>query len=65
MVFNHKRADFWLLNFGFKRSLLSLLNYMMCMVSQICSLTSSVQKKRNSGQKLEMKILLPLVSRQL
>ena len=24
--FNHKRADFWLPNFGFKRSLLSLLN---------------------------------------
>ena len=24
-VFNHKRADFWLPNFGFKRSLLSLL----------------------------------------
>ena len=23
--FNHKRADFWLPNFGFKRSLLSLL----------------------------------------
>ena len=25
-LFNHKRADFWLPNFGFKRSLLSLLN---------------------------------------
>ena len=25
MAFNHKRADFWLPNFGFKRSLLSLL----------------------------------------
>ena len=25
MLFNHKRADFWLPNFGFKRSLLSLL----------------------------------------
>ena len=24
-LFNHKRADFWLPNFGFKRSLLSLL----------------------------------------
>ena len=24
-LFNHKRADFWLQNFGFKRSLLSLL----------------------------------------
>ena len=28
MAFNHKRADFWLPNFGFKRSLLSLLNEM-------------------------------------
>ena len=27
MVFNHKRADFWLPNFGFERSLLSLLNF--------------------------------------
>ena len=26
-LFNHKRADFWLPNFGFKRSLLSLLEY--------------------------------------
>ena len=26
MAFNHKRADFWLPNFEFKRSLLSLLN---------------------------------------
>ena len=26
MAFNHKRADFWLPNLGFKRSLLSLLN---------------------------------------
>ena len=25
-LFNHKRADFWLPNFGFKRSLLGLLN---------------------------------------
>ena len=25
-LFNHKRADFWLPNFGFKRSLLNLLN---------------------------------------
>ena len=25
-LFNHIRVDFWLLNFGFKRSLLSLLN---------------------------------------
>ena len=25
MAFNYKRADFWLPNFGFKRSLLSLL----------------------------------------
>ena len=25
MAFNHKRADFWLPNFGFKKSLLSLL----------------------------------------
>ena len=25
-LFNHKRADVWLPNFGFKRSLLSLLN---------------------------------------
>ena len=25
MLFNHKRDDFWLPNFGFKRSLLSLL----------------------------------------
>ena len=25
-LFNHKRADFWLPNFGFKRSLFSLLN---------------------------------------
>ena len=25
-LFNHKRADFWLPNFGFKRSLLSLLS---------------------------------------
>ena len=25
-LFNHKRADFWLPNFGFKRSLLSLLD---------------------------------------
>ena len=27
-LFNHKRADFWLPNFAFKRSLLSLLNIM-------------------------------------
>ena len=27
MAFNHKIADFWLPNFGFKRSLLSLLVY--------------------------------------
>ena len=26
-LFNHRRADFWLPNFGFKRSLLSLLKY--------------------------------------
>ena len=26
MAFNHKRTNFWLPNFGFKRSLLSLLN---------------------------------------
>ena len=26
-LFNHKRADFWLPNFGFKRSLLSLLKF--------------------------------------
>ena len=25
MAFNYKRADFWLPNFGFKRSLLSLI----------------------------------------
>ena len=25
MAFNHKKADFWFPNFGFKRSLLSLL----------------------------------------
>ena len=25
-LFNHKRADFWLPNFGFKRSLLTFLN---------------------------------------
>ena len=25
MLFNHKRADFWLPNFGFKRSLLRIL----------------------------------------
>ena len=27
MAFNHKIADFWLPNFGFKRSLLSLFVY--------------------------------------
>ena len=27
MVFNHKRADFWLPNFGLKKSLLSLLKH--------------------------------------
>ena len=31
-LFNHKRADFWLPNFGFKSSLLSLLNKS----SQLC-----------------------------
>ena len=25
-LFNHKKADFWLTNFGFERSILSLLN---------------------------------------
>ena len=32
MAFNHKRAGFWLPNFGFKRSLLSLLKafYLQC-----------------------------------
>ena len=29
-LFNHKRADFWLPNFGFNRSLLSLLNRSFC-----------------------------------
>ena len=28
MAFNHKKADLWLPNFGFKRSFLSLLNMM-------------------------------------
>ena len=28
-LFNHKRADFWLPNFGFKRSLISLLKLIM------------------------------------
>ena len=28
-LFNHKRADFWLPNFGLKRSFLSLLNVML------------------------------------
>ena len=31
-LFNHKRADFWLPNFGFKRSPLSLLNVTVAVI---------------------------------
>ena len=35
MAFNHKRADFWLPNFGFKRSLLSLLKHISLFVMKL------------------------------
>ena len=41
MAFNHKRADFWFPNFGFKRSLLSLLKR--------CFIYCSSRKRHNQA----------------
>ena len=38
---NHKKADFWLSNFGFKRSLLSLLKYLHSIAFEKTSLPKS------------------------
>ena len=51
-LFNHKRADFWLPNFGFKRSLLSLLNGFLCLLF--------VFLNRNLRQLIEIKLLLAI-----
>ena len=40
---DHKRADFWLPNFGFKRSLLSLLKYIAQAVSK--KVTGKIEHK--------------------
>ena len=38
-LFNHKRADFWLPNFGFKRSLHSLLNSFIVLLDRPFSIS--------------------------
>ena len=61
-LFNHKRANFWLPNFGFKRSLLSLLNFAPCLATlktqaqssikyseSLCSVLYLIQQVRDSS----------------
>ena len=47
-LFNHKRADFWLPTFGFKRSLLSLLNCLVDMAPHVSLNQPKASHKENS-----------------
>ena len=51
-LFNHKRADFWLPNFGFKRSLLSLLKEELKVESLVTweNFCNSVSLETNSNE---------------
>ena len=59
MVFNHKRADFWLPNFEFKRSLLSLPDFEMRLVQIV--LIDICRENFQSGHEIDRIIVRCLI----